>query len=49
MNNFSMNDKDILNYLELLNDKMKENDIVGDINLVGGAVMCLALKSRRIT
>ena len=46
---FSMNEKDIMKYLEELNELMKNNNIHGDINLVGGAVMCLAFKSRKIT
>ena len=49
MNDFFMNENDILKYLEQLNKKMKEQNIYGDINLVGGAVMCLAFKSRKIT
>jgi len=44
-----MNSEEMLKYLEILNTKMKEKNIFGEISLVGGAVMCLCYKSREVT
>lgn len=46
---FSMTDVEIFKYLEELNKLMKKDQIYGDINLVGGAVMCLVFKARKVT
>ena len=48
-NTYLMNAEDIEKKLKLLNDKMKEKNIYGEISLVGGAVMCLCYKSREVT
>jgi len=39
----------ILKYLEILNQKLEKKNISGEIFMVGGAVMCLAFKSRYST
>lgn len=39
----------ILQNLKLLDDKLRENDMEGEIDLYGGAVMCLGLNARRST
>ena len=44
-----LNEKTIIKYLNILNEEMKKNNLYGDINLVGGAVMCLVSKSRNVT
>ena len=40
---------DIRRLLELLNDELRQVDTVGEVFLVGGAVMCLAYGSRAST
>jgi len=40
---------DILRLFELLDAELAEEDVVGEVYLVGGAVMCLALGARSAT
>ena len=47
--NFQMNSVDIIECLKVLNENMKKKNIYGEINIVGGAVMCLCYKSREVT
>ena len=44
-----MTKDEILKYLYQLNDELKRHDIIGEMILVGGAVMCLSLNSREST
>ena len=44
-----MNNKQILEYLDALNSELEVRGVLGEINLVGGAVMCLVFKSREST
>jgi len=41
--------KDIIRLFELLNEELQKERIIGEIYLVGGAVMCLAFQSRPST
>ncbi len=41
--------KDILHLFELLNDELQNDNVEGELYLVGGAVMCLAFQSRPST
>ena len=41
--------EEILKYLNLLNDKLKERDVKGEISLYGGVVMCLVYDARPST
>jgi hypothetical protein len=44
-----MTREELLVHLESLNEELKKEDIYGEIDLVGGAVMCLVFKSRNAT
>lgn len=44
-----MERKEILYYLEKLNDMLKDKDIKGQIGLYGGTVMCIAYNARKST
>ena len=44
-----MNKEQIYQALISLNDKMKKEEIKGEIFLYGGAVMCLCLNARQST
>jgi len=44
-----MSREDILKYLHLLNDKLKQINKKGEVSIVGGAVMCLCFESRPAT
>lgn len=44
-----MKKEDILKYLKILNTKLKQKGIKGQIGLFGGTVMCLALNARKST
>ena len=44
-----MTAEEITKYLTELNDELRLMDIKGEISLYGGAVMCLAFKSRPVT
>ena len=44
-----MSREDILKYLHLLNDKLKQINKQGEVSIVGGAVMCLCFESRPAT
>lgn len=46
---FAMTAEEITNYLTELNDELRLVEIKGEISLYGGAVMCLAFKSRPAT
>ena len=46
---FYMNNLDIMKCLEKLNERMKKDNVYGEMSLVGGAVMCLCYKSREVT
>ena len=46
---FKMTSKDMLHNLHLLDDKLRENNMRGEIDLYGGAVMCLGLNAREST
>jgi len=46
---YFMNREEILEYLKILNEKLKEKNKYGEIGLVGGAVMCLCYRSREVT
>ena len=41
-----MNKSDILKYLSMLNEELKARDVVGQLSMVGGAVMCLCYDAR---
>jgi hypothetical protein len=41
--------KDIYNLLNMLNERLKDNNVYGEIFLYGGAVMCLAFDARDTT
>ena len=43
------NKKDILRLFHLLNDQMRAHSLEGEVYLVGGAVMCLVLRTREST
>lgn len=45
----NMNKQDILNNLMALDGKLKQNDMAGEVDLFGGAVMCLGLNARETT
>ena len=45
----ALNHSDIHRLLELLNEKLAEADVTGEIYLVGGAVMCLVYEARQST
>jgi hypothetical protein len=40
---------DIMKYLEMMNERLKQKGLHGDICLFGGAVMCLVFESRTVT
>jgi len=44
-----MDETAIINNLELLNEQLKKKNVKGKIALVGGAVMCLVLRTRQST
>jgi hypothetical protein len=44
-----MTNQQIKNYLELLNNKLADMDVKGEICLYGGAVMCLVFNARPAT
>ena len=44
-----MTAEEITKYLTELNDELRLMDIKGEVSLYGGAVMCLAFKSRPVT
>lgn len=44
-----MTAEEITQYLTELNDELRLMDIKGEVSLFGGAVMCLAFKSRPVT
>jgi hypothetical protein len=44
-----MHKEEIIQYLTILNKKLKEKDINAEINIYGGAVMCLYFNSRTST
>ena len=44
-----MNKKDLLANLHKLDDKLRENEMYGEVDLYGGAVMCLGLNAREST
>lgn len=44
-----MNKEDILNNLKMLDDKLRDNGMLGEVDLYGGAVMCLGLNARQST
>ena len=44
-----MTAEEITRYLTELNDELRLMDIKGEVSLYGGAVMCLAFKSRPVT
>ena len=46
---FELSTHDIRRLFELLNDELERDSISGEIYLVGGAVMCLALDARPAT
>ena len=46
---FNMSSNDILKNLKLLDAKLRENDMLGEVDLYGGAVMCLGLNARQST
>jgi len=41
--------KDILDLFEELNNKLKKKEVIGEIAIVGGAVMCMVYRSRPAT
>ena len=41
--------KDILIFLEIINEKLKKNGLKGEIALFGGSVMCVVYKARMLT
>ncbi len=45
----ALNHADIHRLLELLNEKLAEADVTGEVYLVGGAVMCLVHEARQST
>lgn len=45
----TMDRQAILNNLKALDDKLRENEMTGEIDLFGGAVMCLGLDAREST
>lgn len=45
----ALSKQDILRLLSLLNDELSADGVTGELNLVGGAVMCLALGARDAT
>ena len=45
----NMSKEDILHNLQLLDAKLRENDMIGQVDLYGGAVMCLGLNARQST
>ena len=47
--NTLMNKADLLKNLKLLDKKLQEHNIRGDIDMFGGAVMCLGLNARQTT
>ena len=44
-----MDKQDILQNLKYLDDKLREYDMYGEIDMFGGAVMCLGLNARQST
>lgn len=49
MTAFSLTAADIRRLLDLLNDELRTQSVHGEVYLVGGAVMCLALEAREAT
>ncbi len=47
--NHSLNRDQILKLLHLLDDELAHLDIIGQLHLVGGAVMCMSLNARPAT
>lgn len=41
-----MNKKDILDYFDIMNEKLKEKNVSAYVNVYGGAVMCLVFNAR---
>ena len=46
---YNMNKQDIVENLRLLDKKLRENNMYGEVDLYGGAVMCLGLNAREST
>lgn len=44
-----LNIKQIKNLFHQLNDELKKEDVVGEVGICGGAVMCLVFQSRKAT
>ena len=44
-----MNKREIRRYLNDLNEELKKGQVKGEICIVGGAAMCLALNAREST
>lgn len=44
-----MTSEEITRYLTELNDELRQMSVKGEVSLYGGAVMCLAFKSRPVT
>lgn len=49
MSTFTLTKADIRRLFELLDDELAKDDVHGEVHLVGGAVMCLALDAREAT
>lgn len=48
-NAYSMDREEMLHNLHLLDDKLRESNMRGEIDIYGGAVMCLGLNARETT
>jgi hypothetical protein len=44
-----LNKEQIVSFLGILNDKLNRNNLIGEIMVYGGAVMCLAHDARNVT